>query len=107
LIFVAEWQIADQATFWPEVKRLFVRSPSSSEHLSHLGDRRTKLPHVVIEQLRAQGTARKAPYRVNTSDRQRGNSMQGHGITRLTTYVRALAIPVGVISSFGGATSSW
>ena len=71
-----------QATFHsPEVKRLFVRYLNSMQLNTYLISviARTKLPHVVIETSRGrpEGTARKAPYRGQRSDRQRGNFMQG------------------------------
>ena len=96
-----------QATFHsPEVKRLFVRYLNSMQLNTYLISviARTKLPHVVIEQV--EGALRERLEKLHTEVNEAIDSAEtlckAHGITRLATYdTEPLAIEVRVISSFG------
>src|SRR6266496_5959443 len=96
-----------QVTFCsPEVKRLFVRYLNSMQLNTYLISviARTKLPHVVIEQV--EGALRQRLEKLHTEVNEAIDSAEtlckAHGITRLATYdTEPLTIEVRVISSFG------
>ena len=96
-----------QTTFYsPEVKRLLVRYLNSMQLNIYLISviARTRLPHVVIEQVECALKAQleKLHAEVNEAIDSAEALCKVHGITRLATYDTApLAIEVKVISSLG------